>query len=447
MRFRLLPFARLWHAGLVSAVLLAGCQSGRPFSFAGKGPEEEKQVQQRPPKNDGQVRQVEYQAEPEDKSFSQSVKDFFTFGFFPPPKLPVGPVDAFVLRPDGLQPEEVPASGTNNGQLAGAHELFRRGEYAQAEAWFHRIADQSSNPVPVVVEARYYEAESLRMQGYWPKASDVYTDLLNKFPQNAYREQCLQHLFDIASFWLVDTYNEMRQNKEAAEHKRWIVWPNWVHWERRKPTFDEQSRALDKLEQVCFNDINGPLADQALFMAGSVKFYDEDFREAEHYFTQIHEKHPNSPLATNALKLGLISKCLSTGGPEYDGRKLTEARMLVDSAFRNYPELAKKEDTFLKDQLRNINVQMAAKDFKMAEYFQRKGHPAPAYFYYDLVRRRYPGTKWGDEAARRMEKLEREHGITPVSQTPPSEETAPSQPPAGPDQLPPPRKLPESLDR
>ena len=88
------------------------------------------------------------------------------------------------------------------------------------------------------------------------------------------------------------------------------------------------------------NDIGGPLADQALFYAGSVKMYNGDWRDADSYFSQIYEHHPNSPLAPKAVELAIMAKNLSTGGPEYDGRKAAEARKLVDAALRNYPELS-----------------------------------------------------------------------------------------------------------
>ena len=44
----------------------------------------------------------------------------------------------------------------------------------------------------------------------------------------------------------------------------------------------------DLLEKVQLNDLQSPLADQSLFLCGSVKYYDEDFAEADYYFSQIH---------------------------------------------------------------------------------------------------------------------------------------------------------------
>lgn len=294
------------------------------------------------------------------------------------------------------------------GRLAGARELFRRGDYKTAESIFHRLYRNQKNPLPVLEEARYYEAECLRLQGHYPKAADTYVDLLNKFDRTQYKEQALQHMYDIANYWLDDTRKQMTQEREKTDGKRWFVEPAFVSLERSKPFMDREGRAIEKLEQVRFHDINGPLADKALFLCGCVKFFRKDFAEADYYFSQIHERHPNSELASQSVELAIISKHLSTGGADYDGRKVAEARMLVHSAFSNYPELAEKKD-FLTRQLVGITMQQAEKDFKVAEFYERTKHPSSAYFYYELVRRRFPGTPYAEESKIRMASLREKH--------------------------------------
>src|SRR5262249_8216890 len=158
------------------------------------------------------------------------------------------------------------------------------------------------------------------------------------FPSGAYREQAVNRMFYIANYWLDDTRQEMLQTREKREGKRWIIWPHYFNWTKSKPFLDEEGRAVEKLEQVRYNDMTGPLADKSLFLLGSVKFFDEDYKEADHYFSQIVEMHPNSEYAEQAVELAIISKHLSTGGSDYDGRKVAEARQLVDTALRNYPK-------------------------------------------------------------------------------------------------------------
>jgi outer membrane protein assembly factor BamD (BamD/ComL family) len=194
---------------------------------------------------------------------------------------------------------------------------------------------------------------------------------------------------------------------------------------------DIEGRAIEKLEQVRFNDITGPLADRALFLMGGVMFFNENYVEADHYFSQLVEMHPNSPFAPQAVELNIISKNMSTGGAEYDSRKVAEARQMVHTALMNYPELAAQKEDFLKRQLVGITLQQAEKDYKMAEFYRRTGHAPSAYFYYEIVRRRYPGTKYFDLATERMYELkakaEKELGQTSA----PLEPGAPALQPEG----------------
>src|SRR6516225_12458517 len=197
---------------------------------------------------------------------------------------------------------------------------------------------------------------------------------------------------------------------------------SFVHIEKEKPLLDEEGRALEQMDQVVMNDFNGRRADEALFLAGSVKFYREDYVEADHYFSQVVEMHPNSRFASQAVELAIISKHMSTSGSDYDGRKVAEARKLVDTALRNYPQLAAQKNTFLERQLAGINMQQAEKDFKIAEFYRRTGHPGSAFFYYEIVRRRYPGTVFYKEATARQQELRAKLDKAP---------TAPAVPPAG----------------
>jgi outer membrane protein assembly factor BamD (BamD/ComL family) len=147
------------------------------------------------------------------------------------------------------------------------------------------------------------------------------------------------------------------------------------------------------------------MADKALFLAGGVKFFREDYKEADHFFSQLVEQHPNSTMAPQAVELAIISKSLSTGGADYDGRKVAEARIMVDTALRNYPQLAAEKSGFFERQIGSITYQQAEKDFSIGEFYRRTGHPGSAYFYYEIVRRRYPGSKWADMANDRMQEL------------------------------------------
>ena len=314
------------------------------------------------------------------------------------------PIESIVFRDGQVVPAD-PAAMRSTPELAAAHDLYREERFAAAESAFHKIAENKKNPPMVAEEARYYEAECLYQQNAYPKACDTYHKVLIDFPAGANRDRAIRRMYDIANYWLDDTRTEMTEYREKVQGQRWMVVPAVFHMEKKKPFVDQEGRAMQALEHVHLNDMTGPLADKALFLAGGVKFYRQDYKEADHYFSQLVQYHPNSTLAPEAVRLAIISKHMSTGGPDYDGRKVAEARIMVDTALRAYPELAQKESGFLERQLGSITLQQAQKDFNTAEFYRRTNRPGSAYFYYEVVRRRYPGTKQAEVAAQRMDEV------------------------------------------
>jgi outer membrane protein assembly factor BamD (BamD/ComL family) len=315
-----------------------------------------------------------------------------------PPNRPAT-ADAMAVRPAlAASPSEL------SPELAAAHEKFKAGDVSGAESAYHKIADNTKNPPPVAEEARFYEAECLYQQNHWPKACDTYHKMMLDFPSGTYRARGCRRMFDIANYWLDD----VRAERQAKKDKGWMAITPVVHFEKTKPFLDLEGRALQALEQVHLNDIGGPLADKALFLAGGIKFYRQDYKEADYYYTLIVEQHPNSSLAPQAVELAIISKHLSTGGPDYDGRKVAEARRLIETAAKAYPDLATQRPGFLERQLQSINYQQAEKDFNTAEFYRRTNHPGAAFYYYEIVRRSYPGTKFAEDAAHKMAEVRAE---------------------------------------
>jgi outer membrane protein assembly factor BamD (BamD/ComL family) len=324
---------------------------------------------------------------------------------FRPPTPPPPPVESFVLRNGTLDAVTAPKEKGPEAELAGAREFFRREEYDKARRVYHHLANNEKNPASVAQEAMYYEAECLRLLGDLPKAADVYAELLKKFTMNPYRDLAIQHIYDISRFWLQDTWEEVRETEEKREGKRWVVWPRFVSIDKRKPLLDREGRAVERLKDVyTYEGKGGALADKALFLCGHVNWFNEDYQDADHDFTMLHQLYPDSPFAPYAVELAIKAKLMSTGGELYDGRKVAEARMLVDQAMR-MQQLDEAKKRALQGLLTSISAQQAEKDFQMAEFWRRTGHPGSAYFYYEIVRRRYPDPNPNSAASRATQRM------------------------------------------
>lgn len=303
-------------------------------------------------------------------------------------------------------PEQDSSPSKVNGDLANAHELFRKEDYSSAASKFRQISENTANSAAVAEEALYYEGECMRLRGKLTAAEGIYKKQLHEFPSGAYKQQGCQRLYDIAVEWLKDTDKEMTDYREG---KRSFVVPAAlrVNLDSSKPTLDAETRALQALEVVHYSDITGPLADKAVFLCGYVKFYREDYKEADQYFTQVIQYHKDSPLAPKACELAIVCKTLAAGGSDYDSKRLAEARQMIDMAMKAYPELMKDEAARKKmmDHLYAVTAAQAEKDINRAEYWERTKHYGSAYYIYELMKRRYPNTKYAAIAAERMERL------------------------------------------
>jgi outer membrane protein assembly factor BamD (BamD/ComL family) len=338
--------------------------------------------------------------------------DNFSFDGMSKPRVELPPPPSEAVFRAGHWEQDTPVQpGTLAGDFASAKVLFDRGEYADAEDVFHWLAkraerkdEKSVMPQNILEQCLYYEAECLYAQGHYPKARDTYFKLLKEFPSSRFRSEAIRRQFDIADFWLKDTRTEMEEQKEVDAGTRWMTTPHFMHFAKEKPTFGEEDYAVKACEGIYTQDPAGSLAPEALYRAGGVSYYRERYKEADDYYSLIVDSYPKSPLAPTALELALQSKIKVTGGADYDSRKLAEARTLIDRAMRSYPEVKNDPEkrAVLQQTLVDINNQQAEKDFKIAEFYRRTNHPGAAYFQYEIVRRRYPGTDWADRAKDRL---------------------------------------------
>jgi outer membrane protein assembly factor BamD (BamD/ComL family) len=380
------------------------------------------------------------------------------FDLRPLPKM-AEPPENYTLGSNGLESAPKKELTEADKLLYGAHKLLDDGQFEDAERVFHRIADNKKNATNVAEEARFYEAECLFQRKKYPDACDTYHRMLKDFEHTRYKQQALARMFTIANYWLDDMRTKMKEAKEKKSNP-WFAEPDWLHpFDETKPLLDEKGRALEALQNICLADYKGPYSDKALFLMGAVEFYDEDWKEADHNFTLLLEQHPESPFVQNALSMAVIAKNMATGGADYDGRKAAEARKLVDTLLNQYRDkLDAKESEKLLSLKGTITYQQAEKDYNTAEFYRRTGKMAPAYFCYEIVRRRYSGSDFAAKAEKRMyeirDQVDKEAGknlppidapkgsAKPVPVGPQPTPLAPLPPAQTPELLPAPRVLP-----
>ena len=409
-------------------------------------------------------------------------------GFTPPWKSPDTPkIDAPkepITQTGGVMKIEGAGSPLQQ-ELEGAKRLLEAKKFAEAEPIFHKLANMVREPNwweigplappeskedaaspdgykpkrseknrsralnPIAEEALFYEAECQRLQKNYRTAVDTYTKLLVEVQRTRFTPRVCEGLFEIANYWLEPTRRQMDEYQEQLKGQRWMVTPAlYVHFSNDMPMLDAEGHATSILNTIRLHDIRGPLGEKALLYLGTINFYNKDYKEADFYFTQLKDEYKDGPYAAKAIKQSVICKQLMTGGSIYDCRGVEESKKLLMQAQGQYPELAKDQE-WIRMQLTSINIQQADRDFRTAEFYQRTGHPGSAYFYYELVCRRYPGTTYAEKAEQQKNelkaKVEKEQKTSAPTSSP-STSNSVLQSLQGVFVPPPPRTLPQGLD-
>jgi len=292
-------------------------------------------------------------------------------------------------------------------KLTRADELFAAGNYPDAQGQYAQLAENTYNSATVLEKSRFMEGECLRMRNKLPQAVSAYNRLLKDFTVGTYTEQSARRMADIAKKWLEEAVADIEKSESGKTSMvRLPKLPN--AFDGTRPFIDQEGELVKTLENISTNAPYSSVADWSLFWAGYLHYARKRFDEADHLFSQLVEFHKDSPFRAEALKYAVISKNNSTGGAVYDGTKAAEALQLVNHIEATDPDYRGENPKaqFLMKQKMAIRYQQAEKDYQMGEYYMRTHRPGSAYFYYDMVTRRYAGSPFAKKAETRLREIE-----------------------------------------
>lgn len=312
--------------------------------------------------------------------------------------------------------------GTYDGSLAPlegqqefdqAKALFDSGDYEAAQKQFKRVAKRYKD-TPIEEEGLFYVAECEFARGRYAKAQDAYDTLLKKYPTPRQLDLMTRRLFDIARTWLeypefVETSEIQQVNlenpkatppPEAPIERSWDpsrmipIFPNM--WDKSRPAFDTDGRALQALRTIWLNDPTGPIADDALMLAASHNLRKGSYLEADRLFEILRRDYPKSPHLENAFILGSHVKLMAYQGPNYDGNSLTQAAQLKESTLRLYPKTEDRERIL--NQIRQIEEAKAEQEWANVIFWQKKNNPVSVATCCREVIRLYPNSSYASQA-------------------------------------------------
>jgi TolA-binding protein len=271
--------------------------------------------------------------------------------------------------------------------------LFRAKQYRAAAKKFQTAAKRGPHS-PIEQDAMFMLAESYFFDDRYIKARDAYDALVKEHPNTRYLDTVIDREWSIARYW--------EQHEEHSPD--WLGTPNG--YDRTRPWLDTIGHAIKTYDNIRLNDPTGPRADDAIMATANIHFQRGRYDDADYHYTLLRREYPRSELQFEAHLLGLQAKLRKYQGEDYDGTPLEEAKTLVKQLRIQFSgRLSSDEKERLATVEKQLNLEIATRDYRMAEYFDGTKHYGAARYYYAQVMKKYPNTDLATQARDRLAQI------------------------------------------
>jgi len=298
-----------------------------------------------------------------------------------PTKVVQGAQSAVGLGPD----ETVAREAFRQGQ-----ELYARREFAEAAEQYAKAAARWPDSA-LEEDAKFMLAESYFFSDQYPKANQVYSELLEKYGGSRHLDRIMQRQFSIARFW----------QQKYEDSSDWV--PNLT--DAKRPRLFTGSEAQATLNSVWMNDPRGPLADDALMASANGHFLAGRFQEAADVYAQLRSDHAQSEHQLQAHLLGLESVLQTYQGPAYDGTVLLQAEKLIETILTQFGHQLGPERERVLQTRQLVREKLAERDWEQGQHNDSLKYYGAAAQYYRWVIEQYPETEFAAKARQRLEEI------------------------------------------
>jgi TolA-binding protein len=293
-----------------------------------------------------------------------------------------------------------------NAQVA--HTAFAEGEKLFAEKRYGAAAKKFKEAVSrgaesdIEQEAMFMLAESYFFDDRYIKARDAYNALVEKYPSTRHLDTLVDREWKIARFW----------EEYEGHDPDWPLTPNF--FDKTRPKLDTIGHAIKTYDNIRMNDPTGPRADDAIMARANVDFQRARYDDADYYYTLLRKEYPRSEHQFEAHLLGLQAKLRKYQGDDYDGTPLEESKTLVKQLRLQFAgQLSTEERDRLRTVEAQLNQEIAARDMRMAKYYDDTKHYRAARYYYAQLIERYPDTELARQSRERIAQISGEPDAPP----------------------------------
>jgi len=234
----------------------------------------------------------------------------------------------------------------------------------------------------------FTEAELLYAQGKWNKAVRKYDQLLDSFPDSWLYASALERQFSVATAFLTD-------------EKRVVL--KYI----KLSAYEEGEKIM---HNIADRTGDAPIAKRALRTVAESYETRGKFLDAYEAWAEISSRWPTGQMGKESLlrmAQGLHSAYKS---PKYDSSSLLSAKSYYNNFKLRHPQLEGEHE--IDDKINTIDEQLAYKQFRIGQYYDRTDSPQAANIYYQYVI-----DSWPDSAAAKMAKAKVEQNNAPAAET------------------------------
>ena len=227
---------------------------------------------------------------------------------------------------------------------------------------------------------KFIEAEILFAKKKYIKASRKYEEFLDKWQESPFYESALERQYTIASAFI-------------KGKKRRVLGIFSLS------AFEEADNIMHDIVQ---RDEDAPIAKRALVTLAEGYKQQREFMDAYLVWEEIRSRWAqDKQIGKESLYQMAESLHLAYKGPKFDDTTLLSAKTYYENFKANYPMDVEKYDIDAK--IKFIDEQMAAKQYHIAQYYNRADLPEAANLYYQHVEDKWPATTAAKFANDRIE--------------------------------------------
>jgi outer membrane protein assembly factor BamD (BamD/ComL family) len=222
----------------------------------------------------------------------------------------------------------------------------------------------------------FMKAEMLFCEGKYTRAVRSYDKFLAGFPKSQLYDAALDRKFAIGTAFL------------GGQKKR-------VFGVFMMSRYAEGVKVMEKISDQAGD---APIAKRAAVAIAQSYEKREKYNDAYHKWSEISMRWPGGQLGEDALLNMARCKHAAYRGPKYDSSNLVSAKSYYENYKMRYPESAKAID--VDKILKQIEEQLAYKEFTIGKYYQKTANKQSAALYYDMV-----ASNWPESTAAKMTQM------------------------------------------